>query len=255
MAAQDFAQTLTRYREIAGLTQYQLASKARTSASSVCRWEGGVVLPKRRNAELLDSALDAQGKLFAVWRNAAGGKAVPEWGADVAELEGTGISVEWICPLPAVPGILQSPKYAQIVFTEAQPFLPAKEIDRLTALRCGRLEQVPDLQITAVFPVSALTTFPEEARKEQAAHLLRLLDSGRVRVLIIPEGTILVGLPSPLLVFRLRDGSIVASSDHANGNIVYREGEGLERLTELAKRFMQSALPARESRKVLEELL
>ncbi|WP_431871930.1 Scr1 family TA system antitoxin-like transcriptional regulator [Nocardiopsis eucommiae] len=254
MTGQDFAQTLTRYREIAGLTQYQLAKKAQTSASSVCRWEGRAALPKRKNAELLDKAFDARGKLFAVWRTAAGGKSVPEWDADVAELEASAVSVEWVCPLPAVPGILQSPKYAQIVYEEAQPFLPAKEHERLAKLRCERIDQVPDLRVTAVFPVAALTTFPENARKEQAAHLLKLTESGRVRVLVIPDGTLLVGLPSPLLVFRMRDGSTVASSDHANGNRVYRDGEGLERLAELVKRFMQSALPDRESRKVLEEL-
>ncbi|KOX19119.1 helix-turn-helix transcriptional regulator [Nocardiopsis sp. NRRL B-16309] len=255
MAVSDFASTLTRYREVAGLTQYQLAAKAKTSASSVCRWESGAVLPKRRNAELLDAAFGARGKFFAAWRTAAGGKSVPEWGADLAELEATGLAVEWVCPLPAVPGILQSPAYARTVFEEAQPFLPAKELDRLTKIRCDRLDQVPDLRVTAVFPVSALTTFPEATRTEQVRHLLKLTESGRVRVLIIPEGTLLVGLPSPLLVFRMRDGSTVASSDHANGNIVYREGDGLDRLTELVKRFMQSALPDRESRKVLEELL
>ncbi|MFI6578029.1 Scr1 family TA system antitoxin-like transcriptional regulator [Nocardiopsis sp. NPDC050513] len=255
MTVSEFATTLTRYREVAGLTQYQLAAKARTSSSSVCRWESGAVLPKRRNAELLDQAFDAKGKLFAVWRMAAGGRSVPEWGANVAELEASGQSVEWVCPLPAVPGILQSPKYARIVFEEAQPFLPAKELDKLTRMRCERFEQVSELRVTAVFPVSALTTFPEDARSEQVTHLLRLTESGRVRVLVIPEGSLLVGLPSPLLVFRMRDGSTLASSDHANGNIVYREGDGLDRLKELAKRFMQSALPERESRRVLEGLL
>lgn len=255
MTGSDFASILTRYRDIAGLTQSQLAARARTSSSSVCRWEGGSVLPKRRNAELLDEALDAKGRLFALWLTATGGKTVPEWGVDVAELEASGVSVEWVCPLPAVPGILQSPKYARTVFEEAQPFLPAKELDRLTRIRCERLDQVPHLKVVAVFPVSALTTFPQEVRSEQAGHLLRLAESGRARVLVIPEGALLVGLPSPLLVFRMRDGSTVASSDHANGNIVYREGDGLDRLAELVKRFMQAALPDRESRKVLEELL
>ncbi|GHC77220.1 hypothetical protein GCM10007079_14230 [Nocardiopsis terrae] len=202
----------------------------------------------------MDKAVTAKGKLFAAWRTAAGGSAFPDWGVDVAELEGASLAVEWVSPLSVVPGLLQSPKYARLVFEEGQPFFPEKELDRLAKLRCERLEQLPDLRVTAVFPVSALTSAPQDERAEQSAHLLRLMDTGRVRVLLIPEGTLLVSLPSPLMVFRLRDGSTVATSEHATGNIVYREGGGLPRLLELVKRFMQSALPHRESRNVLEKL-
>jgi hypothetical protein len=154
-----------------------------------------------------------------------------------------------------VSGILQSPLYAREVFREGQPLAGPDEWDRLAHMRSERFSQLPDLHVTAVFPVFGLTCFPDEVRREQAAHLLNLIDTGRVTVLLVPEGSLLVGIISPLLMFRLKDGTTVASSDNATGNVIHEPTEGFERLAELVKRALTVALPAKQSRKILEEML
>lgn len=252
MDPNPFSVALNRFRESAGLTQDQLASRAHASIASISRWSSGENLPKLPNAEKLDEALGAKGKLLAEWHVAATGHSIPLWARTLTTMETTGVSAESISPL-LVSGYLQSPSYARAVFRAGQPLLGGDEVERLARIRCERLHQLPKLHVTAVFPVSGITGFPEEVQQEQAAHLLEWCATGRVVVLLVPEGSVLVGITSPLLLFRLRDGSVAASSDHLTGNVVH-DTESHERLSALVKGALAAALPARESRRILEGL-
>lgn len=164
----DFAGALARFREFAGLTQLQLAKKSQTAHSSVNRWEKGGSLPKRDNAEALDEALGAEGVLLAAWRAVATGNGLPEWARDLDAIERAARQVTIVVPA-LVPGMLQNSEVARCVFRAAHPLATADELDRLVALRTGRLKELPELEVTAVFPVTAVSALTEPLRRPQGA--------------------------------------------------------------------------------------
>ncbi|CAM3867321.1 helix-turn-helix transcriptional regulator [Nocardiopsis rhodophaea] len=256
MEQTPFASEVAKLRELAGLTQRQLAERVRASPSAICRWEGDQATPRRDHVERLDKALNAKGCLLRVWAAQTSGSALPHWMRDAARLEEAATSIEYVSPV-LVPGLLQCREYAAMVFREGQPLETPEGIDRLVTGRCGRYEQLRKLRdpwVTAVFPSSALTCVPDDVRKAQAAHLLALVEQGRVRVHLVPEGTLLVGITSPVLLVRLAEGGRAASSDHISGNFFLDRETDWERLDELVKRAVANALPSRQSVTLLGEL-
>lgn len=252
MSEPPFHEVLTTYRELAGLTQQQLAGHLGCSAASVSRWVCGHALPFRETAEQLDRLLDAGGKIISAWRMAKSGKSAPEWARTLMSIETRARHVQAASPA-LVPGYLQSPLYAGAVFRAWHPAASEAEIARLAQIRTQRLGQLPDLRITAVFPVYGITGFDDAARAEQARHLVELVEQGRVRIHLVPDGSILLSVTSPVLVFHLDSGETVISSDHMDGNVIY-DADRNDKLAPLVTGAMAEALPARLSLEALKEL-
>lgn len=253
MAEPPFSDVLTKFRELNGLSQKQLAHRVHTSVASASRWTNGHALPQLPMAEKLDDALGAGGKLLAAWRQATAGTALPEWARSLANIDAEARTVQVVSPV-IVPGYLQSPSYATAVFRTGLSLATDEEIAGLTKLRTERLDQLPGLRVTAVFPVTALTGMEETIRREQAAHLLDLIGSGRVVVHLVPEGSILVEPPSTMMAFRLHSGELVITSDNPDGNVIHA-AHSHERLHALMTDALAVALPARHSLDALRELV
>jgi transcriptional regulator with XRE-family HTH domain len=252
---QTFGAYLQYERKQAGRTLRELAKVSGLAASTLSRWENNKVSPARADVVKLDKGLKADGRILANWELATS-IGFPPWMKNVSRLEEAAHLIELISPL-LVPGLLQSPRYARMVFEESLMDGAPGDLERRVALRCGRYTQLRnqnDPRITAVLPITALTCVPEAVRTEQVAHLLSLIDSGRVRIHSVPEGSILVGVTSMLLMFHLRDGGKVAASDHVDGATIYEDKRSYDRLHGLVKHAMGYALPPMQSRKVLEEL-
>lgn len=257
MVEQDFGTYLSSERKRAGHTLRRLAAKANTSSSTLSRWERGHFTPARDDIIKLDKALDLNGALMHRWEVLTSPTALLPWMQDAGKLEESASLIEYVSPV-LVPGLLQSPAYASMVFREGQPLTPPSEIERLVAVRCARHQQLRVRnapEISSVFPVTALTCVTEEVRREEAEHLCSLLDTGGLSIHLVPEGSVLVGITSPLLMVRLLSGGKAASADHLTGNVVYGETDNFDRLSELVKRAFAQALPSKQSRKVIEELL
>ena len=232
-------------RELAGLTQRQLAARAGASSASVSRWESGAFTPKRDNVELLDDATGAHGALLKAWSDDREGSGIPAYMRDLGKLEESARLIELVSPL-LVPGLLQSPGYARLVFEDGLMGEAGADLDRLVKLRCERYEKLRktnDPKIVAVFPEAALNLVPESIRREQAAHLVGFIDTGRVKVHLIPAGSLLLGVTSMLLVFHMHDGETAVSSDHVDGNVIYEDPSGYDRLQGLVKPASGSSLP------------
>ncbi|MGW9349017.1 helix-turn-helix domain-containing protein [Nocardiopsis flavescens] len=241
MTPNSFAETLIRLREVAGLTQQQLAKRSNTGHSSVNRWENGKNPPKRDNAESLDKALGANGELMSAWLAATTGNGLPEWARDIEGIERAARRVTIATPA-LVPGMLQCPDYARAVFTAGQPDTDSAEIQRLVDLRCGRLQELAELQVTAVFPLGAVAHMPPTIRAAQTAALLSWCETGRVKVQVIPHGTLVLVPAAPLMHYRLRSGESAIVSDHADGALVYGMESG-DRLTGQITAALAAALP------------
>ncbi len=253
---QEFGAILAHERNQAGHTLRKLASLVNCSASTLSRWENGHVTPMRDDVERVDEALDVNGRLVSAWEFATSG-GLPPWMHDMGRLEEAAETIELISP-HVVPGLLQSSRYLRLVMREGLHPGSPEEIERLVTLRSARYQYLVsknDPDVVAVFPVTALTCVPDDVRKEQVAHLLSVSRREKVMVHLVPEGSILVGVTSMLLMFHLRDGGKAASADHVRGNVFYQETTGYDRLHGLVKRALGSALPTAQSREVLEKLL
>ena len=248
-----FSETLTKFRELAGITQLQLAKRSGTAHSSVNRWEKGGSLPKRDNVERLDSALEAEGALFEAWRRSMSGTGLPEWARDLDVIERSARQLSIATPT-LVPGYLQCEAYARFVFSSGQPLATPEELDQLTKLRCERLEELADLSVTAVFPLTALTGVPEDVAKQQVRHLLSWAESERITLHAVPSGASLVVPTSPIMLFRLRSGELVITSDHADGSVTLTS-DTHERVSALFTAALAASLPAELSLTALKELL
>ncbi len=255
MVQHDFGAYLAEERNNSGYTLRKLAALVNLSPSTISRWENNHVVPLRSEVEKVDKALELQGRLVSVWEFAKA-EGLPQWMHSVSRLEEAAESVELVSP-HLVPGLLQSPSYARAVFEDGLMGSGPNDIDRLVELRCSRYEQLRKLndpRIVAVLPAAALTCVSEPVRKEQVERLLSVAEAGRVRIYLVPEGSILLGVTSMLLMFHLRDGGKAAVSDHVDGATLYEDTKAYDRFHGLVKQALGSALPATQSRKLLEEL-
>lgn len=247
-----FQDTLIRLRELAGLTQRQLAARCGASHSSVNRWELGHGLPKRDNVGQLDKAMDGEGTLLAAWRLTTEGTGLPEWARDLESIERSARSLSIAAPA-LVPGYLQCAGLARKVFRNAQPLVGSDELDRLVALRTNRLRELEDVEVTAVFPVSAVSALSGDLAAEQANYLIDWVNSGRVAVHLVPENALLLGPASPLMLFRFGSGEQAVVSDHADGNVIH-EDHAHDRLAAQVTVALAASLPLSYSLEALRDL-
>lgn len=252
MTPNIFSNTLTKFREGAGLTQKQLAKRANVSPSSVNRWEHGASVPKLDNAEMLETALQTGGNLLSAWRAHHNGTGLPEWARDLAASETAARSV-FLLTAAGVPGMLQCESYAHTVFRAGRPLSGPKDLAHLVALRCGRLAELPELEVTAVFPATAVGGLPPAIRRDQAVHLLKWSETGRVTLLLAPPGAAMTVPAAPLMIYRLQSGERVLATDHADGTVVLT-ADAAERVDALATASLASAMPAASSLEYLENL-
>jgi transcriptional regulator with XRE-family HTH domain len=241
---------------MAGYTQRALARAVGVTDASISRWENGINPPSGDIAEQLDRALRADGELVRAWRHEKFGADLPVWQQKVGLLEERSVAIDYLLSAP-VPGFLQSPSYARLVYQDGQPLASPSDIERWVASRCGRLQVLRDHHrdpvVTAVFPVHALAGVPAPVRREQASHLLNLMDGGKVHIHLLPPGTFLPGLTAPITVFRLVDGSKAIAGDYIAGNVIL-EVESHDRVEALLRKGLASAMHPGETRRMLKEL-
>jgi hypothetical protein len=170
----------------------------------------------------------------------------------MAAIEESAVALSVVSPV-LTPGYLQSPAYAQYVFSAGLPLASPDEIARLVQMRCGRLEQLSDLRVSAVFPIMGITGVPREIAVDQARHLLDWAGTGRVTIQLVPQGHVLPVPTSPVMLFRQRSGELVATSDHADGNVTLA-ADAHDRVSALFTASLAASLPARLSLDALKDI-
>lgn len=250
----ELQREIRRLRKQRGLTQAQVAEVVGYVPSAASNWETGRTLPDRSTVEELDKFFDARGGLIRILEEVTQTDGVAPWLSDDKQLSERAVTIEVVTPV-LVPALLESPLYARYALAEGRPSDPMSRIEALARDRCGQLASLSkDLRVFATFPEAGLQGVPHAARKEQAAHLLQLIESDRVRVHMVPAGSILAGVTSPFQIYKLHDGSRVATSEHTNGTIVVNEAPGVQRLQELARNALGSALPVDDTLRRLKEI-
>ncbi|GAA1444961.1 Scr1 family TA system antitoxin-like transcriptional regulator [Nocardiopsis tropica] len=250
----ELQRELRRLRKQRGLTQAQVAEVVGYVPSAASNWETGRTTPDRATIAELDTFFGARGGLIRILEEVTQTDGVAPWLSDDKQLSERAVTIEVVTPV-LVPALLESPLYARYALAEGRPSDPMSRIEALARDRCAHLGSLSaDVRVFATFPESGLQGVSRAVRKEQATHLLGLIESDRVRVHMVPVGSILAGVTSPFQIYKLRDGSRVATSEHTNGTIVVNEAPGVQRLQELARNALGSALPVDDTLRRLKEI-
>ncbi|MCZ1017093.1 helix-turn-helix domain-containing protein [Streptomyces noursei] len=179
---------LKQQREMACLTQQQLADAAIMTRSHIAHIEAGRRIPSKEDARRLDGALNT-GNVLSSFRP-GDEPAIADKFADALELEQQATTI-WEFASALVPGLFQTDGYARAVMRTACPPWSAKECDRLVRTRLGRAKILDNPETPVVWGVldEAVLRRPvggPDVMAEQIMHLVRLAESDRVRVHVLP---------------------------------------------------------------------
>jgi transcriptional regulator with XRE-family HTH domain len=181
---------LKEQREAAGLTQQQLAHRAIMTRSHIAHIEAGRRVPSKEDARRLDRALGTGNVLstFLPQDDAV----VPDYFEAMLALEQQAVMIREF-GLGYFPGILQTKRYASAVLGSAFPPVSQEERDRRVVTRLERAKILEDPVTPVVWALldEAMLRRPVaggDVMAEQIMHVVRLAETGRIRVHVLPFG-------------------------------------------------------------------
>ncbi|WP_406169928.1 Scr1 family TA system antitoxin-like transcriptional regulator [Streptomyces sp. NBC_00996] len=182
---------LKEQREAAGLTQQHLADSAIMTRSHIAHIEAGRRIPSKEDARRLDRALNTGNVLSSFLPQEE--VAVAGYFEAARLLEQQAVMIRESA-VTFVPGILQTKKYAQAVLGTTFPPLSDEERDKRLVTRLERAKILAD-PVTPAFwalldeGVLYRLVGGRHVMAEQLIHLVHLVESGRIRVHVMPRGT------------------------------------------------------------------
>ncbi|MEU6660858.1 helix-turn-helix transcriptional regulator [Streptomyces sp. NPDC046821] len=184
-----YGEWLKAQREAAGLTQQDLATAAVMSRSHIAHIEAGRRLPSKEDARRLDRALNTGNVLSSFLPDRDG--VVAEHFETAHALEQQAVEIREFA-LSFVPGILQTERYARAVMSASYPPVGEEECDRLVVTRLERAKILQDPVSPVVWALldEGVLMRPvggPDVMAEQILHIIRLADSGRIRVHVLPR--------------------------------------------------------------------
>jgi DNA-binding XRE family transcriptional regulator len=241
---------LKEQREAAELTQQQLADRAIMTRSHIAHIEAGRRVPSKEDAHRLDKALGTGNVLSSF---------LPEQDIAVADyfeaarlLEQQAVTIRESA-VTFVPGLLQTKRYAQAVLGTTFPPLSEEERDKRLVTRLERA-RILDHPLTPVFwalldeGVLYRVVGGRDVMAEQLAHLVHLIESGRIRVHLMPRGTgaypVMQGM---LSLMWFEDQPPVAYSEGIQVAKIHDTPAVVEQLQGAYHLALGDALPLRES--------
>ncbi|MGW1812851.1 helix-turn-helix domain-containing protein [Streptomyces sp. NPDC002125] len=237
-------------RLAAGLTQQELAAAAVMTRSHIAHIEAGRRIPSKEDARRLDKALNTGNVLSSF---------LPEDDAAVADyfesarlLERQAVMIREFA-LSFVPGILQTANYARAVLSTSFPPVGEKECDRLVVTRLERSRILDDPVSPVVWAVLDEAVLRRavggpDVMAEQITHLVGLVETGRVRVHVLPFGLGVHPLMQGMLtLLSFEDQPPVAYSEGVQVGKVHDSPAMVHRLEGAYDLALGDAMPLKES--------
>lgn len=236
---------LRKLREAAGITRPQVAERLQCALSHVSHLETGRNLPPA--AELRDllsvygvsDRTDAWLNLLAAAKRGTdwwSGWDVPEWFELFLGLESSAAQIESYDAM-SVPGILQTPDYAEAIIRSGEPEIENDEVHRRLQVRLTRqhiLERDDPPRVWSVLDESALyrPAGKPEVLRDQLEHLMRLAQRPTIDFQILPLSSGLhAGLPGTFILLsfpaELIGGAVAYTEDQNRGTYYENEDEVL----------------------------
>lgn len=180
---------LRHAREKAGLSQEELGQRLFVSGSFVGQLEAGTRRMQAEYARLLDDVLGTE-DFFRRNCGAAAKSKYPEHFAEAAEAEARACAISQYAPL-LIPGLLQTPAYAEAVFRAYRPTAPDDKIDALVTARLDRTRILADPTTPLLWVVldeAVLRRWigSEAVMAEALRHMASLARRRRVIVQVLP---------------------------------------------------------------------
>ncbi|WP_046471558.1 helix-turn-helix domain-containing protein [Allosalinactinospora lopnorensis] len=256
-----FGAEVRRFRQLAGLSQAQLAKSGNVSPSMFSAIERGTRIPKRDFAEALDAAHNTGGSFTRLWVNLTNQEEVPDWFANILVLERAATEIrEYQTVL--IPGLLQTEGYARSVLREGRPWAGKDEVQRLVETRVKRGEVVmkpdrPLLWFVADEIVIRRRIGSPEVMRGQLQHIVDLLDEELIRFQVIPQDAWVPhpGLSGPFRIMAFSDRPSMAHAEHMMGEVVIDAPEDVQRCNIIFGALQAEALSRRDSLKILREVM
>ncbi|MUL44244.1 helix-turn-helix domain-containing protein [Streptomonospora sp. PA3] len=225
---EEFGRYLRDQRSQAGLTLNQAASAIGQSASLLGKLERGERVCQRPTARALEDLYGTNGTLLDRWTRTQARSSDPTWSRQATECEARAANIKQFNAM-VLPGILQIPAYAGVLFEDGRP---GEDMRSVVAARCSRLAAL-SASLEYVIPHHVLKTAVggAETMADQLSHVLELIDSGRIRVQILPDdaGT-RAGLAGHFRLFSFHDRLPMAYAEHVSGGVLIDDMAEVHRL-------------------------
>ncbi|MFC3997944.1 helix-turn-helix domain-containing protein [Nocardiopsis sediminis] len=231
----SFGREVRRHRTHAGLSLEQTARSLTITAGMLSKIERAARPAKRDTAEQLDHALGTGGALLRAWSDANRRSIDPTWFARVNEAEARAVSIRAYHP-SVLPGTVQTPAYARVVWTNARPLDTPEEIEgglQLRAKRSARLITPGDPSLTVIVPEAVLRQDMGDPglMAEQYDHIVEMAESGLIALCVLADGqgSAIGASVGPFRVVESTDRLPIVYAEHAAG------GEIIDRPREVAR--------------------
>jgi transcriptional regulator with XRE-family HTH domain len=241
----QFGRETRRLRELAGMTQRQLAVQINLHHTMLGSLERGTRTPKREHADTLDAALQTGGILRRLWQDLSAQRDVPDWFRSAVQLERRSREIKEYSPA-TIPGLLQTPGYAEALVKFRLPRATPDEIKEVVTGRTGRIralrETTPLLWFIVRQSVLEQGTHAPATMHEQLDHIRTLASEGTIRIQVLPHSAPVAPPGTPFRVLTLSGTQTVAYVEHALGGETYDSPEQVGDLTTLFSALQAEAL-------------
>ncbi|WP_155058080.1 helix-turn-helix domain-containing protein [Streptomyces blattellae] len=245
-----YGEWLRAQREAAGLTQQELADIAFMTRSHIAHIEAGRRVPSREDAKRLDRALGTGDVLISFLPQ--DDVAIADYFEAMLVLEQQAVMIREF-GLAYFPGILQTKRYARAVLGSAFPPVSEEECDRRVVTRLERAKILDRPMTPVVWALLDETMLRRpvasgDVMAEQITHVVRLAETGRIRVHVLPFG---VGvhpmMESMLTLLWFEDQPPLAYSEGLRVGKVHDSPSVVHELQSRYDLALSDALPLKES--------
>lgn len=246
---------LKAQREAAGLTQQELADAAIMTRSHISHIEAGRRMPSEEDARRLDKALNT-GDVLSSFLPSRNDGTVANHFEPVRKLEPQATMIREFA-LNFVPGILQTERYARAVLGSAFPPTSGEERDKNVVTRLERAKILSDPVTPVVWALldEGVLRRPvggPNVMAEQLMHILRLAESERIRVHVMPFALGLHPLMDGMLTLMwFEDQPPLAYSEGLSMGKVQDSPSVVRKLQSQYDLALSDALPLKESQALL----
>jgi DNA-binding XRE family transcriptional regulator len=176
---------LKLFREAAGLTQEALAARVGYSRSTVASLETGTYQPSEEVAEACDRGAEAKGHLIQLRLDHVAIEVVEPWFRDWIALEREAKLIRG-CAFVHVPGLLQTPAYARVVY-EGDEDAVAARMERKSVFD---KEDRPTIRYILDQQVLERPVGGPEVMAEELAYIEELITTGKAHIQICPSAAV-----------------------------------------------------------------
>ncbi|MFB6985763.1 MULTISPECIES: helix-turn-helix domain-containing protein [unclassified Streptomyces] len=246
---------LKAQREAAGLTQQELADAAIMTRSHISHIEAGRRIPSEEDARRLDKALNT-GNVLSSFLPGKNDGTIADFFEPARQLEQQATMIREFA-LNFVPGILQTERYARAVLGPAFPPKSDEERDKHVVTRLERAKILNDPVTPVVWALldEAVLHRPvggPGVMAEQLMHIVRLAETERIRVHVLPFALGFHPLMESMLTLMwFEDQPPVAYSEALRMGKVHDSPSVVRQLQSRYDLALSDALPLKESQALL----